>query len=169
MSLSSSPHWCSPFRQGSSPKYLLVKIRSGSVIILRMRERGAVMRTLTLLTACLNRNCPSKVGPPISSSKESFVPFLRRSPRPSNASGWCFKPSMPFQDKKRRGAALHWHRELFLSHLTTSRAPRLSGESTSRIASVFSPAQAFNLSFKDSFKIIFPFTARNKISACSSL
>ena len=30
------PHECSPFRQGSSPKEFLVKIRTGSIIILRI-------------------------------------------------------------------------------------------------------------------------------------
>ena len=44
---------------------------------------------------------------------------------------------MPIRKSERRGAALRWHRALFLSHLTASRAPRHSGESTSRIASGF--------------------------------
>ena len=87
MSRSPSPRWCSPFRQGLCPKYFLVKIRLGSVIILRIRERSS-RETVTLLTACLNRSCPSKIGPPISSSEESLVPFLRRSPRPLSASSF---------------------------------------------------------------------------------
>ena len=46
------------------------------------------MRVVTVLTACLNKSCPSKIGPLISSSEESLVPSLRRSPRPSSASTW---------------------------------------------------------------------------------
>ena len=41
-------------------------------------------RTVTVLTACFNTSCPSQIWSPISSSEESLVPFLRRSPRPSS-------------------------------------------------------------------------------------
>ena len=62
--------------QGLCPKYFLVQIRLRSVIILIIRERSSC-RTVTLLTACLNRSCPSKIWRPISSSEESLVPFFQ--------------------------------------------------------------------------------------------
>ena len=64
---------------------------------------------------------------------------------------------MPFQDQNRRGAALHRHRELFLSHLQRSGRRSFLASQLHELHPVF-PKQVSNLFLKDSIKIMFPIT-----------
>ena len=72
------------------------------------------------------------------------------------------------EDQKRRGAALHRHLDLFLSHLQRAGRRGLLASQLHELLRYF-PTQAFYLSFKDSIKIMFPKYSPKLISACSSL
>ena len=63
--------WCSPFRQGSSPKNFLVKIRVGSTTILRIGTDFLLVGVLGAVS--------------------------KHSPRPLSALSLCFKPRMPIR------------------------------------------------------------------------
>ena len=147
--------WCSPFRQGWSPKNFLVKIRLGYVLILRKGERSGrencdrvdsmPQQELTFkdwVTNFLLQGVSGAVSKTLTAPIERVKlviqtqnanPKIRSGEVPRyTGKGNCFSRIYSEQ-----GAAAFW---------------RVNFTNCIR----YFPTQAFNLSFKDSIKIMFP-------------
>ena len=155
MSLSPSPHWCSPFRQGSSPKYLLVKIRSGSVIFLRLRERSSHENS-DPVDSMPQQELSFKGWATDFLLEGVFCAVPKTLTAPIDRVRLVFQTqyTIPRLEAERCRATLA-SGIVSLSHLQRAGRPALlRGNFTIYIQ--YFPTQAFNLSFKDSIKVIFP-------------